>query len=69
MKAETYSCCVLLINYILCSGPGSSVGTATEYGLDGPGTNPGEEEIFPPVQNSPGDLPASSTMGIGSFRG
>jgi len=29
-------------------GPGSSVGIATNYGLDGPGTNPGGDEIFRP---------------------
>jgi len=29
-------------------GPGSSVGIATYYGVDGPGSNPGEEEIFRP---------------------
>jgi len=29
-------------------GPGSSVGIATEYGLDGPGSNPGGDEIFRP---------------------
>jgi len=28
--------------------PGSSVGIATDYGLDGPGTNPGEDENFRP---------------------
>jgi len=28
--------------------PGSSVGIATDYGLDGPGSNPGGEEIFRP---------------------
>ena len=49
---------------ILC-GPGSSVGIATDYGLDGPGSNPGGDEIFrlsspalgptqPPVQWVPG---------------
>jgi hypothetical protein len=27
-------------------GPGSVVGIATGYGLDGPGSNPGEGEIF-----------------------
>ena len=32
---------------ILC-GPGSSVGIVTYYGLDGPGANPGEDEIFCP---------------------
>ena len=45
--------------------PGSSVGIATDYGLDGPGSNPGGDEIFrpsrpalgptrPPVQWIPG---------------
>ena len=29
-------------------GPGSSVGIATDYGLDGPGSNPGGYEIFCP---------------------
>ena len=29
-------------------GPGSSVGIATDYGLDGPGSNPGGDEIFLP---------------------
>ena len=44
---------------------GSSVGIATEYGLEGPGSNPGGNEIFcpsrpalgptqPPVQWIPG---------------
>ena len=30
------------------SGPGSSVGIATDYRLDGPGSNPGGDEIFRP---------------------
>ena len=29
-------------------GPCSSVGIATDYGLDGPGSNPGGDEIFRP---------------------
>jgi len=33
----------------MCScGPGSSVGIATDYRLDGPGLNPGGDEIFRP---------------------
>ena len=37
-------------NYItyLGSGPSRSVGIATDYGLDVPGSNPGGEEIFRP---------------------
>ena len=34
--------------YVPFSGPGSSVGIATDYGLDGPGSNPGGDEIFRP---------------------
>ena len=45
--------------------PGISVGIATDYGLDGPGLNPGRDEILrparpalgstqPPVQRVPG---------------
>ena len=45
-------------------GPGSSVGIATDYGLDGPGLNPGGDEIFPPVQTGPGAHPASCKIGI-----
>jgi len=32
----------------LTCGAGSSVGIATDYGLDGPGSNPGGDEIFRP---------------------
>ena len=54
-----------LLTYLLTCGPGSSVGIATDYGLDGPGSNPGGDEIFrpsrpalgptqPPIQWRPG---------------
>ena len=36
-----------IIEISIC-GPGSSVGIATDYGLDGPGSNPGGDEIFRP---------------------
>ena len=43
-------CCLFQFNFVtvnlLENGPGSSVGKATDYGLDGPG--PGGDEIFRP---------------------
>ena len=35
---------------MLYSGPGSSVGIVTDYWLDGPGSNPGGDEIFRPFK-------------------
>ena len=32
--------------HILKCGPGSSVGIVTDYVMDGPGSNPGGDEIF-----------------------
>ena len=37
---------ILLMINSAKSGPGSSVGIVTDYGLDGPGSNPGGDEIF-----------------------
>ena len=49
-------------------GPGSSVGIATGYELDGPGIESRWEARFPaPVQTGPGAHPASCTIGTGSF--
>jgi len=39
--------CFVLSGRVLC-GPDSSIGIATHYGLDGPGSNPGGDEIFRP---------------------
>ena len=36
------------------SGSGSSVGIATDYGLDDPGSNPGGDEIFRPSRSALG---------------
>ena len=36
------------------SWPGSSVGIATDYGLDGPGSNAGGDEIFRPSRSALG---------------
>ena len=42
---------IYIIYYI---GPGGSVGIATGYGLDGPGSNPGGDEIFRPSKRALG---------------
>ena len=52
----------------LC-GVGSSVGIATDYGLDSPGIKSRWGWDFLPVQTSPGAHPASCKMGTGSFPG
>jgi hypothetical protein len=53
------------------SGPGSSVGIATSYGLDGPGIESrwGGARFSAPIQTGPGAHPASCTMGTGSSPG
>ena len=50
-------------------GPGSSVGIATGYGLDGPGIISRWGQDFHSVQTGPGAHPASCTMGTSSFLG
>ena len=52
-----------------CCGAGSLFGIVTDYGLDGPGSNPGGGRDFPPVQTGPGAHPASCKMSTGSFQG
>jgi len=44
---DIYTFIIIIIIIIMC-GPGSSVGIATDYGLDGPESNPGGDEIFRP---------------------
>jgi hypothetical protein len=39
---------VILICNRLLGGSGSSVDIVTDYGLEGPGSNPGGDEIFRP---------------------
>jgi hypothetical protein len=48
---------------------GSSVGIATDYGLDGPGIESRWKRDFLPVQTSPGAHTAFCTMGTGSSPG
>jgi len=47
-------------------GPGSSVGIATDYRLDGPGSNPGGDDIFRPSRPAlgPNQPPAQWVPGL-----
>jgi len=40
-----------------CNGPASSVSIVTDYGLNGPGSNPGGDEIFRPSRRALGPTP------------
>jgi hypothetical protein len=42
--------CVCVCVCARARAPVSSVGIATDYGLDGPGSNPGGDEIFRPFR-------------------
>jgi len=44
---------------LIGGGPDTSDGIANDYGLDGPGSNPGGGRDFPPVQTGPGAHPAT----------
>jgi hypothetical protein len=46
---------IRLIYQYMC-GSGSLVGIATDYGLDGPGSNPGGDEIFRPSRPALGPI-------------
>jgi len=55
--------------HIYIGGPGSVVGIATGYGVDGPGIESRWGRDFPPVQAGPGAHAASCTMVTGSLPG
>jgi len=48
------------------SWPGSLVGIATDYGMDGPGSNPAVDEIFHPSRSTlrPTQPPAKWVPGL-----
>jgi len=59
--------------FLCINGPSCSVGIATDHGLDGPGSNPGGDEIFrppdrpwgPPVQRVPSLSRGRGCRGVG----
>ena len=65
-----FSLCFLFnkVTLFLC-GPGSVVGIATGYGLDGPGSNPGGGEIFRTCPGRPWGPPSLLYYGYRVFPG
>jgi len=41
-----YGLLVFIFSIMGRCGPGRSVGIVSDYGLDGPGSNPGGDEVF-----------------------
>ena len=59
-----------ILNYMTqYSGPGSSVSIVTDYGLDGPGSNTGENEIFRPSSSALGPTQPPVKKGTRSLPG
>jgi hypothetical protein len=59
----------VLINTSFYGGPGSSVGIATDYGLDGLGIEPGRGEIFFTRPGRPWGPPSLLYSGYRVFTG
>jgi hypothetical protein len=58
-----------MVDILIYCGPGSSVGIASDYGLNGSGIEFRWARDFSHVQTGPGAHPASCTMDTGSFPG
>ena len=48
VSVPEFNLVLISLGYSRTGGPGSLVGIATDYRLDGPGSNPGGDEIFRP---------------------
>ena len=58
-EAERFAEMLVFIPVYQCTvWAGSSVGIATDYGLDGPGSNPGGDQIFRPSRSALGPTQA-----------
>ena len=73
VEKSSNSACYLFIYlyypFIYFDGPGSSVGIVTDYGLDGPGSNPDGDEIFRPSTPALGPTQPPVQWVLGLSRG
>jgi len=65
----TVACEYCDIYMCISCGPGISDGIATDYGLDGPGWNPGGDEIFRPSRPVLGPTQSPVKLVLGLSRG
>ena len=69
VRSREHCCSEQAMSVIYCGGAGSSVGIATVYGLDGPGSNPSGDEIFRPSRPALGTTQPRSKWVPGLSRG
>jgi len=69
LRSEFIQTSKYLLNITFTGGSVSSVGIATDYGLDGPGSNSGGDEIFRPSRPAVGPTQPHVKLVPGLSRG